>query len=318
MRVGHLPASRAVVLLALVARVAHADDERPSARADRLFGEAMALIEQGNYRDACPRLDESQRLDPGLGTQYNLALCEVRIGKHASAWRNLKAVATLAHASGKRAREEAAREKLREIAPRVPHLKITVADADATVRVDGEVVAREGYGFLAVDTGIHAIEAVAATKQKWSTQVTVPDNLPDGNGAAVEITVPPLLAVASRPGTREVIREPASGRRTAGYILGGVGIGGLAVAVTTGILVLDAKSTADERCTPRCADQTGRDAVSAGKTLLPVNAIAWGVGVVGVGAGATLLFLSPRTPRAAYVAPMVGSSGAGITMQGRF
>ena len=85
MRVGHLPASRAVVLLALVARVAHADDERPSARADRLFGEAMALIEQGNYRDACPRLDESQRLDPGLGTQYNLALCEVRIGKHASA-----------------------------------------------------------------------------------------------------------------------------------------------------------------------------------------------------------------------------------------
>ncbi len=157
MLLGHLQTSRAVVLVLLVARVVHADDEGPSARADRLFGEAMALIEQGNYRDAYPRLDESQRLDPGLGTQYNLALCEERIGMHARAWRNLKAVETLAHASGKRTREEAARAKLREITPRVPHLKLTVVEADVTVRVDGEVVAREAYGFLAVDTGRHTI-----------------------------------------------------------------------------------------------------------------------------------------------------------------
>ena len=45
------------------------------ARADLAFREGRALLTEGNYDAACPKLEESQRLDPALGTLVNLAVC---------------------------------------------------------------------------------------------------------------------------------------------------------------------------------------------------------------------------------------------------
>src|SRR6476620_2846381 len=93
----------AVVLLALsatqIARVqAHAQeggDARAAAQA--LFDSARTLMAQGNFNDACPKLEESQRLDPGVGTQFNLAVCYEAIGRNASAWSLFLEVAASAH-----------------------------------------------------------------------------------------------------------------------------------------------------------------------------------------------------------------------------
>src|SRR5262245_40239679 len=48
------------------------------ARAEAAFDKGRALLQQGRVAEACLELEESQRLDPGLGTQLNLADCYER------------------------------------------------------------------------------------------------------------------------------------------------------------------------------------------------------------------------------------------------
>lgn len=317
-----------LTLLALVssfASSAFAQSADDSARAEKLFTEAMTLVDQGNYTEACPKLEESERLDPALGTQYNLALCDAKLGKLASAWRNLTAVEKLAHATGKKGRADSAREKLDGLKPHVPHLVLTSADADALVKVDGEIVSREAFGFYAVEAGPHRIEASAPAKETWSTDVTVPESSVEGPGAEVSVPVPALVAVkgavitVNKETVVTVQKETTNGKRIAGFVFGGVGLVGIAAAITTGVIILTDKSTADRLCTPACVDQTGRDAVSAGKTLLPINAVAWGVGIAGVGVGAVLLVLSAhKKPATTGIAPLLGPGTGGLEMHATF
>src|SRR3954467_7016553 len=68
-------------------RAAHADATlADKAAAQSLFDQGRSLMTKGQYAQACPKLAESQRLDPGLGTQFNLADCYEHLGQTASAW----------------------------------------------------------------------------------------------------------------------------------------------------------------------------------------------------------------------------------------
>jgi hypothetical protein len=280
---------------------------RDAQRADELFVEASALVKQNNFAAACPKLEESQRLDPGLGTQFNLGLCYVQIGKLAGAWRNFRAVERLAHATGKSAREVAAKEILAELRSKVPHLVLVPAEGDVTLRVDGADVDREEWSFYAVEPGEHIIDATAPAKQPWQRRVVV-----DAAQLALPVDIPPLNTVTPKltspsQAVTTVPAESSSNKRAIGFALGGVGVLGLAGAVTTGLLVLSAKSVVDEKCTPACVDQEGHDAVSRGKVLLPINMIAWGIAVVGLGVGSYLVLTSgSKQPARAGLGPYLG------------
>src|ERR1700730_15879131 len=69
--------------LLLVATVARAGDP---AAAQSLFDEAKRLMKEERYALACPKFEESQKMDPGLGTQFHLANCWQHIGRTARAW----------------------------------------------------------------------------------------------------------------------------------------------------------------------------------------------------------------------------------------
>lgn len=270
---------------------------------EKLFAEGSALIGQGRCAEALPMLEEAQRLDPGIGTQFNIAVCQQQLGRLGSAWRNFERVAELARASGKKQREEAARAKLEELRPKVPRIVIRSEEpGDVTVKVDGAVIAKDAWAFVPVDPGKHHVDATAPTKQAWSKDVDAPTE-----SSSVEVVIPKLSVVQE---TRVVtVEDSSSGRRTLGFVLGGVGIAGVAAAAVTGIMLLDAKSTADDRCTPRCIDANGRfdqegaDAVSRGETLLPINAVAWGVAIVGLGLGTFFVLTSPSSKRNTAFAP---------------
>src|SRR5450432_3403221 len=62
---------------------ARADD---SAAAQALFDQGKKAMAALNYAEACPKLEESYRLQEALGTLLNLADCYQRQGKLASAW----------------------------------------------------------------------------------------------------------------------------------------------------------------------------------------------------------------------------------------
>jgi len=75
------------VVAAAAALVAMGGDARaadaPAAQA--LFDEAKRAMADGRWAEACPKLEESERLDPSIGTAFNLARCYEHVGRIASA-----------------------------------------------------------------------------------------------------------------------------------------------------------------------------------------------------------------------------------------
>src|SRR5882757_8415497 len=108
---------------------AQAGADPPAARA--LFGEARKLMAQGKYEQACPKLEESLKLDAGIGTAFNLADCWEHVGKTASAWARFLDVATAAKNAGQADREKVARARAASLEPHLPRLTITVAAPEA-------------------------------------------------------------------------------------------------------------------------------------------------------------------------------------------
>src|SRR4051794_29930041 len=72
-------------LLATSPARAEATPEQVAA-AETLYREAWRLMQEGKHAEACPKLEESQKLDAGMGTLLLLAECYERTNRPASAW----------------------------------------------------------------------------------------------------------------------------------------------------------------------------------------------------------------------------------------
>src|SRR5258708_17552643 len=94
-------------------------DDRATAQA--LFDQAKQLATSGKYADACPKFEESERLDPGIGTQFQLASCYEHVGRIASAWTLFLDVASAARGMKQPEREKVARERAAALEGRIPH-----------------------------------------------------------------------------------------------------------------------------------------------------------------------------------------------------
>jgi hypothetical protein len=163
------------------------------AAAAALFEDGIRLMGEGKVAEACPKLEESQRIDPGMGTLYRLSLCFEESGRTASAWVGFREVAGLAQAAGQAEREKAARGKASALEPRLIRLKITVQPATASagveVKRDGAVVSPALWGTsVPLDPGRHKVSAAAPGKEPWEVAVQL-----DQPGATVTVDVPPLL-----------------------------------------------------------------------------------------------------------------------------
>ena len=51
------------------------------AAAEALFDQGVRLMKQNSFSDACPKLEESERIDPAVGTLLYLGECYERVGK---------------------------------------------------------------------------------------------------------------------------------------------------------------------------------------------------------------------------------------------
>jgi hypothetical protein len=121
-----------------------------------------------------------------------------------------------------------------------------------------------------------------------------------------------LLSIeeAPPPSAQGVEAAPASdgadrSRRTWAYVAGGAGIAGLALGAVTGIITLQKKGVADRECSDatRTCSELGRDANESGRRFGLVSSVGFGVGVVGLAAGAYLLLTSPSSGSTTYLAP---------------
>ena len=95
------------------------------AAAQSLFDEGRKLMSAGKYAEACPKLAESQKLDPGVGTQFHLSDCYEKLGQTASAWAGFLEAASSTKSMGQGDREKVARDRAAALAPRLSKLTIT-------------------------------------------------------------------------------------------------------------------------------------------------------------------------------------------------
>lgn len=177
------------------ARAEATADERTAAQA--LFDDARRLLADKRYAEACLKLEDSERLDPGVGTLLNLADCQVHLGKTASAHTNFLEAAYRAKANGDTKREATARAHAAALESKLSRITILAVldDGGMVVKRDGVLVAAGMVGTaVPVDPGEHVVSASAPGKESWESKVTV---RPDGH--QVTVSVPRLEDEAHPP-----------------------------------------------------------------------------------------------------------------------
>ncbi len=318
------------------------------AAAQALFYEARSLMKQGRYAEACPKFEESLRLDHGIGTEFNLADCHEHVGKVASAWTGFLSVAALAKTKEQKDREKAARQRAHALERRLPKLLVEVKDPPPglEVRRDGVVLGSAAFGTsIPVDPGPHKVVATAPGKAPWETtvdaaegqtsKVTIPRALPEAT-TAVATAAPAAPVVAAAPVTEPAPAAPtttastyfpepidereSSGRRTAGFVVAGAGLIGLGVGGYFGLASLSRRNDSRDHCQGNVCDAEGvslrKEAIEAGN-VSTVASIAGGAALLG---GLVLVFTAPSdtktTGKSFRAAPTLASSGAGFTFGG--
>lgn len=327
-----------VVLSASTPSLARAQTATDPAAAEALFKQARQLMAEGKYADACPKLAESQRLDPGTGTLLNLATCYEKNGQIASAWAAYKSAATAAQNTNELDRARLARTRAAALESKLPTLTIVVPAAadrpDLAVTRDGEPVGRPAWGTpIPVDPGAHAVQASAPGRKTWEGHAQV-----DGPGAKTSIEVPALEADATspsgatapaastaapaQPGAPEApaASNLGSTQRTIGLILGGVGIVGVGVGAAFGFVAKSDKDGVGGNCNQGVCNQQGLSSLDSAHTAATVSTIAFAAGGAALVGGALLYFLAPRASSRTglVVAPSAGAHTAGLELRARF
>lgn len=312
------------------------------AAAEALFQEARRLTAEGRYAEACPKFEESNRLDPALGTLLYLADCYEEMGRTASAWATFELAASEGRKANQAKREVMARERAKALEARLSKLSIVVAEG---AKVDGLLVVRDktevgdaSLGVpLPVDPGEHIVKASAPGYEPWQKGVQVGDN-----GDHVTVEVPPLEPVAveaagdapSPPESSTLVPPPRSTdtsatsgpstQRILGLSLGGLGVVGLGVGT---YLYMDSKAKEDEAkdyCYAPdysvCFDGRGVDLVNAAETELTFSFISGSLGIASLAAGAVLYFTAPSDETSAMttIVPMVEQGRTGLRVSGEF
>jgi hypothetical protein len=299
---------------------AAAEAEGPS-EAQALFDQGKRLAAQGDTAGACEAFEESQRLDPGIGTLFHVAECDERLGKIASAWTAYVAVAQQAKALGESAREKVARDRATSIEAKVPRLAIDASDdgdvPGLEIARDGVVIPAAAWGNAApLDPGDHLLEARAPGHVTWRTTI----RLAPGTRERVAIprleTQPPPAAtpaaVASTTRTTSAQLEHPTGRgdaqRAVGIALVAAGVVG---AATGSYFALVAKEKSDEsqnHCAANVCDAAGLADRNDMRRAQDVEVGAFLAGSALFVGGLALFFTAPHDPKPALAA--VGTDAA--------
>jgi len=311
------------VLLTILAASARATAQE--AAADALFDSARTAMARRDFDRACEQFRASDKLDPAAGTELNLADCEEKRGRLASAWELFRMVEEKLNPSDERV--TVAHGRAQALQARVPRLTLELAAGapkSSSVR-DGSVeLGSATFGIsLPVEPGSHELVVSAPGFAARTFQIQLAEgearSLVVSPGApaspeAIALVVPASSSSSSRP--PEQPAQSGSSGRTLGFALGGVGIAGLGVAAITSIMVVNKKSAVDAGCqADKSCTSAGLDAAHAGRTLEIVSNVAWLVGAAALGAGAYFLLTNgPSSQPSTAVAVLPNPSGGQLSL----
>lgn len=302
------------------ASAAHADPATAK-RADRLFKEGSDALSQSRYDEACPKLEESNRLEPAIGTEYNLAVCLELSHRSASARKLYKHVAQLAGKAGKQGLVKEATERATKLDATVPRLIVHVPTGVtiSTVRLDKDVLDRELLATtLELDPGSHTLQIVANGQEPFDK------TFESREGRTLEITAT-FTSTKSATATTAPVAAPPPSRdassdafpwKWVGLGAAGVGVVGLGVG---GYFALAAKNARDEsgcRDDGHCSSVAAADRLRDAKSSADLSTVFVVAGATLVTAGLVVFFVAPRGDASRPVEAAVSLSPSGVALRG--
>jgi len=324
------------------------DDAQQKAAAEALFDEGRELIGQGQYEAACRRFEQSQAIDPGVGTLLYLGDCYERLGRFASAWAMYREARSSALAAGQGERARVAEDRARHVAPNLSKLAVMVAAENRIdgfeLVINGRILSAALYGAsFPIDAGRYQLVARAPGRTAWSALIDVK---PDGDQQLVQVpaleAVPgpaPLPALGAAPagapaiataGAEPVLVDDSSERwlglhplQTAGVFVAGGGVLALGTGVVLGLLAKGKDDDASERCVPSCLDRDSAELNEDARGLATAANISYAVGALALGTGAVLYFSGSRQvasePATGWrVSPRLAKGSPGLLLEGSF
>jgi hypothetical protein len=313
-----------------------------AALAESLFREGKRLSNEHKFAEACPKFAESYKLDPGLGTLLNLAICHESEGKPATAWAEFSEASSRAKREGDSDRAQLADEHVRALEPKLSHINVALAPGAAVaglvIKFDSRELASAALGLpIAIDPGKHVLQASAPGKESSTQAFDIPStpttltltvpvlkdsaSAPGAGGLAVA-AVPPPAPAAAPPATAPTEPHSSSSGSNTGAIVSGVATGAfVAGAVVTGVLYSSKRS--DFNDANASGDPSRFDKRDSAQTLGTVNAVL--IGGAAVSAGIFVYFLvsggkhesPPPASRAQLrLTPVVSPQVAGLMLGG--
>jgi len=319
------------------------------AAAESLFDDALKAMKNGRYADACPKLEESERIDPGIGTLLYLGECYEKTGRSASAWATFREAASSAQAKGEADRARVAAARADRLQAGLSKLTIVVAPEAAQLsglRVTRDNISIESSLFgvaIPVDPGKYRVVASAEGYEPFQAELEI-----QANGDAKSVQIPALKPAASAtpgaaaaatstpetPGASPVttaLQSPPNaasdtgshmnGARTAALVTGAVGIVGLGIGSYFGIRAISKNNDAETYC-PRgnkCDDQRGVDLTTQAKHAAVASDITMAIGAAFVVTGVVLYLTNePKKSARLELHPLVAQNVTGIGLGGAF
>jgi len=326
-------------LLPLATMSMSASAQGKDALAEALYKSALDLMEQGKDAEACPKLKQSQEIDPAVGTLLYLGLCYERVGKTASAWAAYRAAGEASRKANQPERREIALERANKLEPALSTLTVLMSGeqlAGLEITLDGAPIGAAAIGVpMPVDPGSHLVQVSAPGHESFTQNVEINGN---GDTRTITLAAPPTVSGPAESGQTTPIVTPSPStesprdtgprrmgtQQTLGLVAGGVGVVGLAVGAYFGIRSQNKEDEAKTHCTsyPTDCDSIGLSANDDAKSAAGYATAGFIVGGVALLGGIVLYATAPSEEPAGLasvrVDPMLGTSAGGLSVAGRW
>lgn len=328
--------------IAALPSVARADGPPSGAtHAESLFREGRTLLDAKRYDEACPKLAESQTLDPGAGTLLALALCHEGQGKTATAYNELVEASQLGKRVGRNELAAAAQKRAQAMEPLLARLVVRTPAADATdydVKCDGEALDAKHLGTpMPVDPGEHRVDVSAKGKVARSYVVRLAgagsveilvDKLEDAARAPVVTkSEPTRLHIANTAPVLPVEESRGGAQRAIGLVVVGLGVVGLGTGAYFGGKALSESAESRRTCTTTPCSSDSMDANNRAKSSATAGIVSVAAGTGAIALGTVIYMLAPSNPvrgsapstrMTARIVPEVGPTQATFGVTGAF
>ncbi len=302
-----------VIALLTSSGTAVADDR--VARADQLFEEGKAMLAK-DLAGACAKFEESLKFNSqAIGTLLNVALCDEKLGRFASASAKFAEARDRAKEQNMAVHLKAAEDHIASLADQVPHVTLKFSEPplpQTTIVIDERLIPFADIANHPIDPGAHDVVVSAPGHLSFKMHLEI------AAGENKDLSIPPL----------EKSVTVRSSRRTIGKITTATGVAALGTGIALAIVARRDYDSATEHCDRITTDDgqlrwqcnsEGFAGTGNARTLGNVATVVGGIGLVAVGVGAFLWLGGARDgePRVT-VLPQVSPDGAGIAAVGHF